>query len=139
MKKSQSVEILKYDVIFEEDPEGGYSAMVPNLPGCISEGETFEETKTNIADAIKLYLEDMAEAGEEIPEQNTKSFIGQVEVCSGNAKVFKSFTIFDESLIKKYIFGFIFYVAFCIITNYNCFPSYVITQIGICSRKIIAV
>ena len=72
--------ILKYDVVFEEQPEGGYTALVPSLPGCISEGDTFEETKTNIADAIKLYLEDLKADGEEIPDNSGSVFVGQVEV-----------------------------------------------------------
>ncbi|MDZ4227936.1 MAG: type II toxin-antitoxin system HicB family antitoxin, partial [Candidatus Levybacteria bacterium] len=48
--------ILKYDVIFEEQPDGGYTVTVPSLSGCISEGDTFERAKGNITDAIKLYL-----------------------------------------------------------------------------------
>lgn len=59
--------ILKYDVIFEEQSVGGYTVTVPTLPGCISEGDTFEEAKTNIMDAIKLFVEDLAEDGEAIP------------------------------------------------------------------------
>lgn len=72
--------ILKYDVLFEEQPEGGYTVTVPSLPGCISEGDTFEEAKSNIADAIKLYLEDMQADGEEIPKGDSKSFVAPVEV-----------------------------------------------------------
>lgn len=74
--------ILKYDVIFEEQTEGGYTVTVPSLPGCISEGDTFEEAKKNISDAIKLYLEDLAEDGEEIPQESTNIFIGQVTVAT---------------------------------------------------------
>ncbi|HEV2340022.1 MAG TPA: type II toxin-antitoxin system HicB family antitoxin [Patescibacteria group bacterium] len=74
--------ILKYDVVFEEQPEGGYTVTAPSLPGCISEGDTFEEAKENIADAIKLYLEDLAEDGEEIPQESTNIFIGQVKVTN---------------------------------------------------------
>lgn len=72
--------ILKYDVVFEEQPDGGYTAIVLFLPGCVSEGDTFEEAKVNIADAIQLYLEDMEADGEEIPVNNGSVFIGQVEV-----------------------------------------------------------
>jgi antitoxin HicB len=74
--------ILKYDVVFEEQSEGGYTVIVPSLPGCISEGDTFEEAKENIVDAIKLYVEDLAADGEEIPQENTNIFIGQVTVTS---------------------------------------------------------
>lgn len=50
--------ILEYTVVFEEEKEGGYSAWVPTLPGCASQGETFEEALENIKEAIDLYLED---------------------------------------------------------------------------------
>ena len=46
-----------YTVVFSVAEEGGYTATVPALPGCISEGDTFEEAKKNIAEAIELYLE----------------------------------------------------------------------------------
>ena len=72
--------ILKYDVVFEEQPDGGYTTIVLSLPGCVSEGDTFEEAKVNIADAIQLYLEDMEADGEEIPVNNGSVFVGQVEV-----------------------------------------------------------
>lgn len=78
MKKSSN--ILKYDAVFEEQKVGGYTVSVPSLPGCISEGDTFEEAKTNIIDAIKLYLEDLAADGEDIPNDDKPTFIGQIEV-----------------------------------------------------------
>lgn len=72
--------ILKYDVIFEEQSVGGYTVTVPSLPGCISEGDTFEEAKENIADAIKLYVEDLSADGEEIPVGDANIFMGQVSI-----------------------------------------------------------
>ncbi len=74
--------ILKYDVVFEEQLGGGYTVTVPSLPGCISEGDSFEEAKENIEDAIKLYLEDLAADGEEIPEGDLNTFIAQVSIQS---------------------------------------------------------
>jgi len=74
--------VLKYDVVFEEQSEGGYTVTVPSLPGCISEGDTFEEAKENITDAIKLYLEDLAKDGEEIPQEGTSIFVGQVTISN---------------------------------------------------------
>ena len=44
-------------VILEPSEEGGYTIIVPSLPGCISEGDTREEALTNIREAIGLYLE----------------------------------------------------------------------------------
>jgi antitoxin HicB len=81
--------ILKYDVVFEEQSVGGYTAIVPSLPGCISEGDSFEEAKKNIEDAIKLYLEDMQADGEEIPNGDSNSFVASVEVDLNQPHTFR--------------------------------------------------
>ena len=72
--------ILEYGVIFEEVAEGGYSVFVPSLPGCISEGDTFEEAKKNISDAISLYLESLAEDKEKVIFESRNLFIGKIQV-----------------------------------------------------------
>lgn len=56
MKKIKKV--LQYNAVFQEEPEGGYSVWVPSLPGCNSQGETFDEAVHNIKEALELYLED---------------------------------------------------------------------------------
>ena len=48
---------MKLQVILEPSEEGGFTAVVPALPGCISEGQTREEALRNIEEAIRLYLE----------------------------------------------------------------------------------
>ena len=48
---------MKLKVILEPSDDGGFTAFVPSLPGCISEGETKEEALKNIREAIELYLE----------------------------------------------------------------------------------
>jgi predicted RNase H-like HicB family nuclease len=48
---------MKMRVILEPSEDGGYTAVVPALPGCISEGDTKEEALANIKEAIELYLE----------------------------------------------------------------------------------
>lgn len=48
---------MKLKIVLEPSEEGGYTAHVPSLPGCISEGETVEDAMANIKDAIELYLE----------------------------------------------------------------------------------
>jgi len=48
---------MKLKIILEPSEEGGYTAIVPSLPGCISEGDTREEALKNIREAIELYLE----------------------------------------------------------------------------------
>lgn len=48
---------MKLRIILEPSEEGGYTVIVPSLPGCISEGDTKEEALKNIREAIALYLE----------------------------------------------------------------------------------
>jgi predicted RNase H-like HicB family nuclease len=48
---------MRLRVVLEPSDEGGYTVLVPSLPGCISEGETREEALQNIQEAIALYLE----------------------------------------------------------------------------------
>ena len=50
-------DIVKFKIYLEPSEDGGYTALVPSLPGCISEGETKEEALKNIKEAIELYLE----------------------------------------------------------------------------------
>ena len=57
MAKKQHT-VLNYQVAFQEESSGGYSVWVPDLPGCASQGETLDEAKHNIEEAIQLYLED---------------------------------------------------------------------------------
>lgn len=47
---------------------GGYVVTVPALPGCATQGETYEEAIAMAKEAIELYLEVMAEDGEQIPD-----------------------------------------------------------------------
>ncbi|MFQ5464644.1 MAG: type II toxin-antitoxin system HicB family antitoxin [Thermodesulfobacteriota bacterium] len=46
---------MELKVVLEKQEEGGYTAYVPSLPGCISEGDTKEEALGNIKEAIELY------------------------------------------------------------------------------------
>ena len=70
---------LSYSVFYEQTADGGYVAFVPALPGCHTQGETLEETESNVAEAIALYLESLAAHGEAIPEEG-RSFQGRVTV-----------------------------------------------------------
>ena len=48
---------MKLTIVLEPQEEGGFTAYVPSLPGCISQGDTKEESIKNIKEAIELYLE----------------------------------------------------------------------------------
>ena len=59
-----------FTVIIEKEEEGGFHAFCPSLPGCHTQGETFEEAMNNIKDAVKLYLESLLAHNESIPEED---------------------------------------------------------------------
>ena len=48
---------MKFRIVLEPSDEGGYTVVVPSLPGCVSEGNTRKEALQNIREAIELYLE----------------------------------------------------------------------------------
>jgi predicted RNase H-like HicB family nuclease len=48
---------MKIRIILEPSEDGGFTAIVPSLPGCISEGDTKEDALANIREAIELYME----------------------------------------------------------------------------------
>ena len=60
-----------YAVVIHEDPEGGFWGEVPALPGCYSQGETVEELKHNIREAITGVLAVLKEQGRE-PDSNIR-------------------------------------------------------------------
>lgn len=64
MAKAQKVKILRYTAIFEPAEEGGYTVIVPALPGCITEGDTFEEAMRMAKDAINGYLISLSKHGQ---------------------------------------------------------------------------
>ena len=71
----------RYSILLIQDPDdGGYTVMVPSLPGCITEGDTREEAMANAREAIALHLECLREAGEPIPEETTPPALAAVEV-----------------------------------------------------------
>lgn len=55
MKKN--IKILQYNAVFTSEEDGGFSVSVPELAGCFSQGDTFEDAQKNISEAIELYLE----------------------------------------------------------------------------------
>jgi len=57
-----------YRVLLNKEPEGGFTALVPMLPGCITYGETMDEAIVNVKEAIELYMESLTAHGEPIKE-----------------------------------------------------------------------
>ena len=81
MAKKKTAKILQYTAVFQPDKEvGGYTVTIPALPGCISEGDTFEEALKNIQEAASLYLDVMREQKEEIPTEEEGIIVTPVQV-----------------------------------------------------------
>jgi len=57
---------MRYAIVIEKS-ENGYGAYVPDLPGCVAVGESFEETEVLIKEAIEFHIEGMKEDGTPIP------------------------------------------------------------------------
>lgn len=72
--------IYNYKVIIEPAEEGGYFAFAPLLQGCFTQGETIEQTKEMMIDAIKGYLDVLVENGEKIPIESSKMIETQVSI-----------------------------------------------------------
>jgi len=66
---------MKYRVFMEQDEEGRFTAEVPSLPGCISQGKTREEAVKNIRDAIQGYLESLEKHSEPVPPPITEEMV----------------------------------------------------------------
>ena len=66
---------MKFNVIIEKDETGYYVAEVPALPGCLSQGETFDEARRNIKEAIEGWLEVMNEKVKKSDKQVTEVII----------------------------------------------------------------
>ncbi|HEY1947372.1 MAG TPA: type II toxin-antitoxin system HicB family antitoxin [Bryobacteraceae bacterium] len=69
---------MQYVVVIEKVPNSNYSAYVPDLPGCISTGDTLDGAKLNIHEAIEFHLDGMRQDGDPIPEPTTQVAYAEV-------------------------------------------------------------
>jgi predicted RNase H-like HicB family nuclease len=58
----------EYEVVLEPQEDGAFTAYVPDLPGCVSEGDTLDEAVQMISEAIALYLESRRERSWPLPK-----------------------------------------------------------------------
>lgn len=63
-----------YNVIFKPEPEGGFTAIVPTLPGCVTYGQTLQEAKAMITDAISGYIASLTKHDELVPSDESAFF-----------------------------------------------------------------
>lgn len=76
--KNLTENILSYNVIFQPEPEGGYTVIVPSLRGCVTYGETLEEARAMACDAIEGFIICLKEDGEEIPTDE-KTYVSRLD------------------------------------------------------------
>lgn len=75
-----------YKIHLHKEKKGGYTVIVPVFPGCITYGENEDEAIEMAKEAIELYIEELEDRGESIPDQNLASI-------SGNKSLSRSITI----------------------------------------------
>lgn len=78
MKQAYQERVQSFTVIFEPAEEGGYIVRVPALPGCNTQGETFEEAQRNAQEAIEGHLAALQNLKEEIPIESEKTIISRI-------------------------------------------------------------
>jgi antitoxin HicB len=66
---TEQTKILSYRIMLRHEPEGGYTVIVPTLPGCITYGSDIPEAIAMAREAIELYLESLIAHGEPIPNE----------------------------------------------------------------------
>jgi len=68
MENSKS---LTYKILLHKEPEGAYTVTVPALPGCITYGENIDHAIEMAKEAVELYIFELKERGEQIPDDST--------------------------------------------------------------------
>lgn len=72
---------MRYDILITHDDDSGlYLAEVPDLPGCLSQGETEDLAASNIREAITLHVQTLRELGRDVPPPSTHT-LRAVEVA----------------------------------------------------------
>jgi len=70
---------LHYNLIFRPEREGGFTVLVPSLPGCITYGKNLEEAKEMARDAIKGYIYSLKKHKESIPS-DVDNFVTTIDI-----------------------------------------------------------
>lgn len=77
MKKVEK-KLHSFTAVFEPAEEGGYVVHIPALPGCATQGETYEEARANAIDAIEGYLKAMKDLNEDIALESESTIISRI-------------------------------------------------------------
>jgi len=71
-----------YTIVLEPEEEGGYAVTVPALPGCFTQGSTFDEAMERAAEAISVHIAGLRADGEPVPEERARPQLGTVTVAA---------------------------------------------------------
>ena len=72
---AQPTAAMKYIVVIERADDGSYSAYVPDLPGCVSCGDTEDEARRMIEEAVVLHIESLRQHGETVPPPTARTHV----------------------------------------------------------------
>lgn len=62
--------VRTFRIVLKPEPEGGYTVVVPALPGCITYGENVDEAISMAEEAIELYIEELQSRNEDVPDDS---------------------------------------------------------------------
>lgn len=71
---------MRHFTVVMTHEDGGYVVTVPALPGCVTEGDGFDEALENARDVVRLYLESLEARNLPIPEETVPSQLAAVEI-----------------------------------------------------------
>jgi predicted RNase H-like HicB family nuclease len=78
----------RYTVLLYPEPEeGGYSVLVPSLPGCVTQGDTVEEALSNAREAISGHVATLEQLGEDVPEEEVPPAVATIELAPTSSPV----------------------------------------------------
>lgn len=77
MKQSSTIQ---FNIIFRPEPKGGFTVIVPALPGCVTYGKTLKEAKEMAMDAVSGYLHSLKKHGDPVPSSDEESFVSSIRI-----------------------------------------------------------
>lgn len=72
---------LGYMAVFSPAEEGGYVVSFPDFPGCVTEGDTFEEAKAHATEVLELWIEELKASRQSLPKHSKRPIIDEIEVA----------------------------------------------------------
>lgn len=73
---------MSYAAVFTPNEQGGYNVSFPDFPGCVTFGKNMPEAREKAREVLELWLEELHNKGEDIPEQNSPPIVSQIEVAT---------------------------------------------------------